>query len=79
MIVKAIFYDDKKVLPVSVHLEGEYGQHHVAAGVPVVLGQNGVEEVLEILLNENEKQEFDRSCDVIRGYLKQADTLLCEK
>lgn len=78
-IVKAIFYDEKKVLPVSIHLEGEYGQHHVAAGVPVVLGQNGVEEVLEILLNENEKQEFDRSCDVIRGYLKQADTLLCEK
>lgn len=78
-IVKAIFYDEKKVLPVSVHLEGEYGQNHVAAGVPVVLGQNGVEEVLEILLNENEKQEFDHSCDVIRGYLKQADTLLCEK
>ena len=56
--------------------KGEYGQKNVAAGVPAVIGKNGVEEIFEIDLNEREKQEFDRSCDVIRGYLRQAEEML---
>ena len=41
-----------------------------------MIGKNGVEEIFEIDLNEREKQEFDRSCDVIRGYLRQAEEML---
>ena len=75
-IVSAIFYDQKKVWPLSVCLEGEYGQKNVAAGVPAVIGENGVEEIFEIDLSEREKQEFDHSCDVIRDYLRQAEEML---
>ena len=75
-IVSAVFHDEKRVWPLSVCLEGEYGQKNVAAGVPAVIGKNGVEEIFEIDLNEREKQEFDRSCDVIRGYLRQAEEML---
>lgn len=74
-IVKSIFFDEKKVFPLSVHLEGEYGQHEVAVGVPAVIGEHGIEEILQINLEKQEKEEFADSCDVIRGYLERADKL----
>lgn len=74
-IVSAIFRDKKKIWPVSVALEGEYGQTRVAAGVPVVLGRNGVEEIIQLALTEEEKKKFDRSCDIIRDYLAKAETM----
>lgn len=75
-IVNAIFHDQKRIWPLSVHLEGEYGQRDVAAGVPAVIGRNGIEEIIEIELNSSEKKEFNHSCDVVRGYLSQAELLL---
>lgn len=75
-IVKSIIYDEKRIWPLSVHLDGEYGQKNVAAGVPVVIGANGIEEIVEIDLINEEKQQFAHSCDVIRGYLKKAESML---
>lgn len=75
-IVKAIFYDEKRIWPLSVHLEGEYGQKDVAAGVPVVVGAEGIEEIVEIDLTKDEEQQFAHSCDVIRGYLQKAEKML---
>ena len=75
-IVKSIIYDEKRIWPLSVHLDGEYGQKNVAAGVPVVIGANGIEEIVEIDLMNEEKQQFAHSCDVIRGYLKKAESML---
>lgn len=75
-IVNAIFHDQKRIWPLSVCLEGEYGQRDVAAGVPAVIGRNGIEKIMEIDLLENEKSEFDHSCDVIRGYLAKAQEML---
>ena len=46
-------HDEKRILPVSVLLEGEYGEQGVPAGVPCVIGKNGVEEILEISLTES--------------------------
>lgn len=75
-IVKSIFFDEKRIWPLSVHLSGEYGQNDVAAGVPVVIGADGIEEIVEMDLTKEEKEQFAHSCDVIRGYLKKAEEML---
>ena len=51
-IVKSIVYDEKRIWPLSVHLDGEYGQKDVAAGVPTVIGADGIEEIVEMDLTE---------------------------
>ena len=75
-IVKSILHDEKRIWPLSVHLEGEYEQKDVAAGVPVVIGANGIEEIIELELTKEEEDQFSHSCDVIRGYLKKAEEML---
>lgn len=62
----AILRDEKRVLPTSVHLTGEYGQEDVFLGVPAVLGEGGVEEVIEVELNEREQRAVDASADHVR-------------
>ncbi len=74
-LITAIFHDQKIVWPISVALEGEYGQEDVAVGVPCVIGKNGVEEILEVVLSLEEKEAFDKSCDIVRGYLDRASSL----
>jgi len=61
----AILNDRRVVLPCSVLLEGQYGQKGMYAGVPTVLGSNGVEMVLEITLTPDEKAAFDKSADAV--------------
>ena len=56
-------------------LRGEYGQHDVAAGVPCVIGKNGVEEILEVELTDEEQAKFAASCDILRGFLDRAASL----
>ena len=68
-IVRSIFHDSKKVLPVSPLLEGEYGQYGIHAGVPCIIGKDGIEQVIEISLTDKEKEKFENSCDVIREYI----------
>lgn len=74
-IVKAILHDEKRILPVSPLLEGEYGQSGVHAGVPCVIGKNGIERIIEIKLTPGEKSKFDHSCDVVRGFIEKADAM----
>lgn len=61
-VTRAIFADEKRVLPVSVLLNGEYGQQNVYASVPAVLGINGVEEIIELNLTAEEQEQFNASC-----------------
>ena len=75
MLISAIFHDQKLVWPCSTLLRGEYGQHDVAAGVPCVIGKNGLEQILEVELNESEKEKFAKSCDIIRGFLERAESV----
>jgi len=75
MLIKAIFHDQKLVWPVSTALNGQYGQINVAAGVPAVIGANGVEKILELELSPDEKAKFDKSCDILRGFLDRADSV----
>ena len=58
--------DEKKLLPCAVHINGEYGVKNIYAGVPVVIGKNGVEKIEEIKLQSNEKDEFQKSVDAVK-------------
>jgi len=65
-MVDSILLDKKRVLPCAAYLEGEYGIDGIFMGVPCVLGKGGVEKVLEIDLNEEERAALSRSADAVR-------------
>ncbi len=71
-IVKAIFHNEHRILPVSVLLEGEYGQTGLHVGVPAVIGKNGIHEIIELHLTNEEQKLFEASCNVIRQYIALA-------
>lgn len=66
LLVEAIIRDEKKVYPCCVALDGEYGQKDICLGVPVVIGKNGCEEIVDFKLNEQEQAEFNKSADAVR-------------
>src|SRR3984957_3855743 len=65
-MVEAILKDKKKILPCAVYLEGEYGINGLFVGVPVKLGANGVEQIIEIKLTADEKTALDKSAASVR-------------
>ena len=58
--------DEKKLLPCAVYINGEYGVKNIYAGVPVIIGKNGVEKIEEINLSSNEKDEFQKSVNAVK-------------
>jgi len=64
-MAEAFLKDQKKLLPCAAYLHGEYGINNVYAGVPVIIGKEGVERIDEIDLNENEKTEFNNSVEAV--------------
>ncbi len=66
-MAEAYIKDEKKLLPCAVQLNGEYGVSDVYAGVPVVIGKNGVEKIEEIDLDEKEKKEFMHSINAVKA------------
>ncbi|MEO6870214.1 MAG: malate dehydrogenase [Ginsengibacter sp.] len=66
-LVEAIVRDEKKVIPCSVMLDGEYGQKDICIGVPVVIGKNGWEKILDVKLNEEEQAKFNKSAEAGRA------------
>ena len=67
LMVEAILKDKKLVVPVSAYLDGEYGLHDICFGVPVKLGRDGIEQILQVELNEEEQTMLDKSVELIRG------------
>ena len=65
-MVESILRDRRRVLPCAVYLDGEYGVDGLFAGVPVVLGNGGVERVIEISLTPDERAAFDKSAEAVR-------------
>jgi malate dehydrogenase len=65
-MVEAVLRDKKRIFPCSVLLDGEYGLKEICFGVPVKLGRDGMEEVLEVALTEEEKALVHRSADAVR-------------
>ena len=67
-IVNAILGDENSVLTVSAKMCGEYGQRDVFIGVPCIIGRNGVKEIVELNLTQDEKAKFDNSASVLKEY-----------
>ncbi len=62
--------DKKRILPCAAHLSGQYGIDDLYVGVPVIIGAGGVEKIVEIKLNEEEKSLFDKSAQAVRDLVK---------
>ena len=74
-ITKAIFGNESSVLTVSTMLRGEYGQHGVFAGVPCIVGRNGVRRVLPLNLSPEESEKFSRSCETLENSYRELNLL----
>lgn len=72
-IVKAILKDENSILTVSAYLTGQYGQYDVYAGVPVVVGREGVKAHLDLRLTPEEEKKFAASCNTLKEFYKEAD------
>jgi malate dehydrogenase len=66
-LVESIVRDEKKLFTCCVSLNGEYGQKDICLGVPVVIGKNGWEKIIDFNLNEAEQAEFNKSADAVRS------------
>jgi len=64
-VVEAVLGDQKRMVPCSALLEGEYGEKDLCIGVPCVLGKNGIEKVVELKLNAAEKEAFAKSAAAV--------------
>ena len=66
VIVHSIACDQKKMIPCSVMLEGEYGQSDICLGVPCIIGANGIEKIVDITLTDAEKEKFEAAAKAVR-------------
>ena len=74
-LVETIVRDEKKLMSCCVSLDGEYGQKDICMGVPVILGKNGWEKIIDFKLNEEEQAAFNKSAEAVRAMNQVLDTL----
>ena len=74
-MASAYLYDKKKLLPCAAYLSGEYGVSGIYAGVPVIIGQNGVEKIEVINLDEKERKEFNNSINAVKKLWEVASAI----
>lgn len=67
LLVESIVRNQKRIVPCSVYLEGEYGQSDICMGVPVVLGKDGWEKIIDLELTDSEKAAFEKSAEAVRS------------
>ncbi len=72
-MVEAIVKDQKRVLPVCAWLDGEYGMEGIYLGVPVILGKNGIEKIIELDLNDDERALLEDSVEAVRSVMAVLD------
>ena len=75
ILAETIIKDKKTIFPVSVELKGEYNQQGFSCGVPCLIGKNGIEKVIEIKMTNEEKAQFENSCEVIKKHLLLAEEI----
>ncbi|HET9009673.1 MAG TPA: malate dehydrogenase [Nitrosarchaeum sp.] len=66
-MIESVVRDRKQVIPVATYLDGEYGHSDVTIGVPAVIGKNGVEKIIELDLNAEERQSFDAGIQSVKS------------
>ena len=66
-ILESVVRDRKQVIPVATYLDGEYGHSDVTIGVPAIIGKKGVEKIIELELNDEEKQVFDKEVESVKS------------
>ncbi len=66
-ILESVVRDRKQVIPVATYLDGEYGHSDVTIGVPAIIGKKGVEKIIELDLNDEEKQVFDTAVESVKS------------
>lgn len=66
-VAESIIHNQKKMIPCSVALDGEYGESDLCIGVPVILGKNGIEEIVKLELNAEEKELFAKSAAAVHA------------
>jgi malate dehydrogenase len=72
-MAESYLLDKKRVLPCAAKLDGEYGVKGLYIGVPVVIGSNGIEKIIEVQFTKDEKAMFDKSVDAVRGLVQALD------
>ncbi|RJQ40638.1 MAG: malate dehydrogenase [Nitrospiraceae bacterium] len=70
-MIKSILFNEKRMLPCAAYLNGEYGMKDVYLGVPVILGRDGVEKIVEIKLTKEEKAQLRESCSTVKKMVKK--------
>jgi malate dehydrogenase len=75
LLVESIVRDQKRVFPCCVALDGEYGQKDICLGVPVVIGKNGWEKIIDFQLNAEEQELFNKSAEAVRSMNNVLSTL----
>jgi malate dehydrogenase len=74
-LVEAIVRNEQKLFPCCVYLDGEYGQKDICIGVPVVIGRNGIEKIIDYKLNDEEQAAFNKSADAVRSMNSALESL----
>lgn len=75
-MVESILKDKRRVLPCAAYLNGEYGVKGLFIGVPVILGKNGVERIIEVKLNEEERAFFSKTVEHVKSLVEATNTLI---
>jgi malate dehydrogenase len=78
-MVESIVKDERRFLPASVYLDGEYGYNNIFLGVPVFLGAGGVKKIIELPLTEDEKAALDSSARAVEEGVKTLESLYEQK
>ncbi len=74
-MVESIVRNQRRIFPVCALLNGEYGLNNIYLGVPVILGKNGIEQIIEVELNEAEKQLLDQSAGAVKNVMDVLDNM----
>jgi malate dehydrogenase len=74
-MTSAYMNDEKKLLPCAAYMSGEYGVEKIYAGVPVIIGKNGIEKIEEIELDDKEKSEFRHSIEAVKKLWEAASAI----
>ncbi len=75
-MLESFLFNQKKILPCSAYLDGQYGYNDIFVGVPVLIGGNGIEQIIELNLSKESKQNFSESVEAVNQLIKKCKKLL---